>query len=117
MLVVALLLISVYSAWAADSQTDQEIAVFEIEILGGNVTRDEDAPNKPVIGADLSRTKVTDDVLACLRHFPQLHTLNLARTKITDAGLAYVKELTELRTLGLEFTEVTDHGLGLLPKI
>jgi beta-lactamase regulating signal transducer with metallopeptidase domain/Leucine-rich repeat (LRR) protein len=100
--------------------TEQAKATAEIEKLGGKVIVDEKNPAKPVIGVDLTGTKVTDAGLEHLKGLPKLQSLKLYRTKVTDEGLKHLKGLTNLQSLALEETGVTDEGLEHLqglPKL
>jgi internalin A len=105
----------VASAWAAEPNPKQAKAIVEIKKLGGKVTLDEKSPGKPVMGADLMDTQVTDEGLKCLRALHRLQDLNLYYlyyTNVGDAGLEHVKGLTELQFLNLWGTKVTDAGMG-----
>jgi hypothetical protein len=65
----------------------------------------------PVVTVDLSRSKVTDAGLECLRDLPEVRALHLDGTCITDAGLEQVRALTQLDSLELNDVPVTDSGL------
>ena len=57
MLVGAVMLLACLSGAA---RADEASAVKAVENLGNEVTRDDKQPGKPVIGVDLTGTKVTD---------------------------------------------------------
>jgi uncharacterized protein (TIGR03067 family) len=89
-------------------------AAPEIKKLGGEVTRDEESPGKPVVLVNLSGTAITDDQLACLGGLSDLRELDLGRTRITDKGLVHLRGLTSLQTLSLVRTPVSGEGLAHL---
>src|SRR5262249_11471266 len=117
----------------ADEAEDK--AVKAIKKLGGELTRDETAKDKPIVSVTLvgtnvtntglkelgglkqrqtltlSYTEVRDEGLKELGGLKQLRTLDLSRTKVTDAGLKHLAGLKKLQTLGLFGTQVTDAGL------
>lgn len=66
---------------------------------------------------DLSKSQVTDAVLADVAKMARLVRLDLHKTGITDAGLADLKGLKNLRYLNLYGTQVTDAGLKHLESI
>src|SRR5712691_4822029 len=74
-------------------------ASAEITRHGGRVKVDETAPGKPVVTVLLSYCTITDDLLALLRNFPELRTLDLGGAKISDKTLAHLKDCPKLRTL------------------
>src|ERR1035437_906240 len=102
---------------AATTQPEtQEQAVAVFKKWGGKIERDAFTPNRPIVGLDLSGTKVTDVGLEHLKGLDQLQTLNLSKTKVTDAGLEQLKGLNQLRTLNLINTKVTDEGVKYLQE-
>ena len=107
-LVLGLLLLSVFSGWAAEVNPTEAEAVAEIERRGDTVTVDEKSPDRPIIGVDLHRTpwtedrdQVTDVALQHIEVLTRLQVLQLSGTKVTDAGLEHLKSLTRLQTLSL----------------
>ena len=72
------------SSWADEAE---DKAVSLVEKLSGNVTRDNKAPGKPVVGVTLANPKVTDAELKELGALKNLTTLDLRFTKVTAAGL------------------------------
>src|SRR5438477_11668371 len=93
MLVGAVMLLACLSGAA---RADEASAVKAVEKLGGKITRDDKLPGKPVIGVNLTGTKVTDAGLKELKDLKQLTSLILAKTKVTDAGLKELKQLKQL---------------------
>ncbi len=91
-----------------------EATVREIEDLGGKITRDQDRPDKPVIGIDLSKARIGDADAATVAKLPALETLDLSETEVTDAGLAHLQGLSQLRELNLRHTKATDTGIETL---
>jgi HEAT repeat protein/Leucine-rich repeat (LRR) protein len=93
-----------------------EATVREIENLGGRITRDEDRPDKPVIGIDLSKARIGDADAATVAKLPALETLDLSETEVTDAGLVHLQGLRQLRELDLRDTKATDTGIKTLQR-
>jgi hypothetical protein len=54
---------------------------------------------------------IPDDLLAQLRHFPELQSLNLGDCKITGGQLKYLAGLNRMASLVLSHTAVDDSGL------
>jgi internalin A len=92
-------------------RADEESAVEAIEKLGGEVTRDDKTPGKPVIKVDLYNKPLTDAGLKVLKEFKQVQSLRLSLTKVTDAGMMELKDLKQLKELNLYGTQLTDEGL------
>jgi hypothetical protein len=90
--------------------TEQQ-AAEAVTKLGGRITRNEQAPGKPVIFVQFAGVPVTDDDLPPLAAFKGLQSLDLSRTAVTDAGLKHLAGLTGLTLLDLQFTAVGDAGL------
>src|SRR5438128_1015151 len=65
--------------------TDEQVAA--LQRLGAWLTRDEQLPDKPIVGVDLSYTEIPDADLKVLLPLQQLQKLNLHYAPITDAGL------------------------------
>jgi hypothetical protein len=84
--------------------------------LGGQVERDANDPERPVVGIVLQGTPITDEDLENLTTFPQLRRLDLSNTAITDVGLINLLELTQLQSLKLTGTRVTDRGIRNLQR-
>src|SRR5438477_11007383 len=110
-LMLGVLLAGAFPLWGQDRRVEQEQALAEIKGLRGQVKRDGNGPDKPVISVDLHGTRITDAGLEHLKGLNKLQVLNLYNTKITDAGLAHLEGLTSLTTLLLNNTPVTDAGL------
>ena len=66
---------------------------------------------------DLSKTQVSDAVMAQIAKMDRLVRLDLHKTAISDAELAKLKGLKNLRYLNLYGTQVTDAGLKHLQSI
>jgi hypothetical protein len=95
---------------------DEAAALKAIERLEGKVTRDDDAPGKPVTGVELSGPQVTDASLKVLKDIKELQFLGLGGTSVTDKGLKELKDLKKLQTLLLLGTDFTDEGLKELKE-
>jgi hypothetical protein len=102
----ALLLTGPLSAGEDDTKAEKAI-----QALGGKIVRSPDAPGRPIISVDFSKSKVTDADLKCLQSLGELRSLKLDDTRITDDGLLHVKDLTNLRRLTVSFTATSDEGL------
>ncbi len=89
----------------------EQRALRAIKALKGSVTRNEKAPDRPVIVVDLSFTGLTDAGLKDLAGLKQLQKLVLSGTSVTDAGMQELAGLKQLQKLELLNTEVTDAGL------
>ena len=98
----------------ADDAEDKAVAF--VKKLGGEVTRDEKAPGKPVTSLRLRFTQVTDAGLKELSALKNLTNLHLGGTQVTDAGLKELSALTNLIELYLSGTKVTDAGIRELKK-
>ncbi len=91
-----------------------------VERLGGEVQWDDKAPGRPLIGARLGTTRISDDQLGELRALSSLRHLELIQTRITDAGLARLRGHDGLRDLYLYQTRITDEGfehLATIPRL
>src|SRR5690242_20303002 len=98
-----------------DPATSRVVAL--VERLGGEAQWDEKAPGRPLIGARLGTTRITDEQLGELRALPSLRHLELLRTCISDAGLSRLRGHDGLRDLYLYHTKITDEGFEHLVTI
>jgi Leucine-rich repeat (LRR) protein len=99
-----------------DTDMVGEKAVAVVEGLGGKITRDKNRPNKPVIGLNLSKARISDANVETVANFPQLETLDLSETDVTDAGLVWLRGLRQLRELDLRHTKITDAAIKELQR-
>ena len=90
----------------------EERAVNAVLKLGGDMTRDEELPGRPVVIVRLHGPKVTNASLKDLKELKGLQLLDLGHTQITDAGLKDLKELKHLQQLDLNGTKVTGAALN-----
>jgi hypothetical protein len=88
-----------------------ERALATIHALGGQAMWDATRPGQPVVGVELSATRIKDADLRQLAGLNELEVLYLSYTQVTDAGLVHLAALSRLRILILEETEVSDAGL------
>lgn len=65
----------------------------------------------------LAKTAITDDALAQLGYFKQLHKLDLSGTNLRGSGLKHLKELSELRELNLACPMLTEAFLPALQEL
>lgn len=101
---------------SAESQT--QLAIRKMELLGGKVTRNEKLPEQPVIEVNLEGSKrFTNGHLHLLLAFDQLTVLNLRKTRITDEGASSIIKLTNLSKLNLADTAITDEGLKEISQL
>ena len=107
----------VLCAPAARADPAEDKAVKFVEGLKGKVIRDEKAPGKPVVEAELSQTKLTNAGLKELAGFKNLATLHIGGTMVTDAGLKELTAFKNLTTLDLGDIKVTDAGLKELTAL
>jgi internalin A len=99
------------------TRDDKEV-VRMIQTHGGIAKREDDDPDKPVIGVSLCfADDVTDAHLKELKQLRRLTWLNLDVTGVTDAGLKDLKEFKRLTRLSLAYTKVTDVGLKDLKEL
>jgi internalin A len=113
-----LLSLAVCLAGCGQTQADrEEAAVNAILKLGGEVTKDEKLPGRPVVHVQLSGAGVTDSDLKNLKELKDLWWLRLGSTQITDAGLKELKEFKGLQYLDLFCTQITDVGLKDLKEL
>jgi hypothetical protein len=96
----------------ASTETDEAMAIVEIETDGGKVIADKEHPGQ--VWVWFQGSKVTDRGLVHLKDLRQLRMLVLDSTNVTDAGLANLEGLTTLHQLALNETHVTDAGLAHL---
>jgi len=106
----------------------QQVAIREIERLGGRITTEPVGPDsvrrwigdsamKPFdrpVAVDLADTPLTDDGLQLVGQLTTLEDINLYGTSVTDAGLQHLTGLTHLWALSLNQTRIGDAGLASL---
>jgi hypothetical protein len=98
---------------------DPTKALAMIEKHHGQIIRDQNDPEQPVIEVSLQGSDADNGDLALLRAFPKLQKLNMAScTKISNPGLAWLEDLKELRVLRLNFcSHVHDGGMEYIAKL
>src|SRR5262249_10587100 len=106
---VLLVAVSLLEGQENRQATDQAIAASKR--LKGQVKREGNGPDKPLVSVDLPGTRASVDDLEPLKGLIKLQPLNLYNTKITDAGLAHLEGIPSLGTLYLNDTQITDAGL------
>ena len=62
-------------------------------------------------------TRLSDKVLATLRHLEHLQRLGLGSPQFTDRHLSHIEDLQQLKSLGLTQTKITDEGLARLARL
>src|SRR5262249_31639861 len=109
---------AVLLAVGEEGSVDEQKAIDALTKLGSKITRDENAPGKPVVGADLRGCVAHDSDLARLQACSELVTLNLGGTGVTDGGLKKLAALKALQMLDLTgCRKVTDVGLKQLAAL
>jgi hypothetical protein len=106
----ALVAAGLWIAFGPDWRSPAEQAAAAIERLKGEITRDDIAPNKPIIKVSfrdsIYRLRFLDnaDLASLSPHLaalPELRELDLVHTSITDQGLQNLKSLTQLKVIQL----------------
>src|SRR5260370_12420064 len=116
-LLLPLPILAISPLWAG---TDEDRAVQALERLGRELTRDEKAPGRPVIGVNLAGEPAgsLDDLLRnVLPHLKSLQQLDLGSAELKVEWLRRVASLKTLRQLNLGFTKVTDADLKELAPL
>ena len=108
---IILLVATISASCINEKKSAEEIAVFEIDKLGGYVTIDEKSPTKSAIGVELRDIKIGNPTLRYVEALTDLQFLYLGHTRITDSGLVRLQGLKSLQFLDLQGTNVTDAGL------
>jgi hypothetical protein len=99
----------------AEGDSDEVKAVAKIQLLGGNVERDNNLPGRPVIRISFNQNcRFNEKYLHLLKPFENLKSLDLRRVPITAAGLKEVNEFTNLTTLYLRGAGIQDDGVTQL---
>ena len=102
----------------ADKEEDR--VVRNVEEWGGSVSRDDRAPNRPVVAVTLVGPRAGDEEVSQLSQFKQLRQVYLLDARITSQGLKALKDLEKLHSVFLEGDFVTDatlRGLNALRNV
>jgi thiol-disulfide isomerase/thioredoxin len=105
------------SLLAGSARKQDDRLVRRVEELGGTIARDTKLPGTPVVGVDLSGSKVTDDDLRLVSYLADLRALHLHRTGVSDAGVEHLSGLKHLTTLTIGDTRITNAGLKALTAL
>lgn len=65
---------------------------------------------------ELTKSRVTDQGLLCLRHLPNLSEILLRDTRVSDAGLVHLSSLQSLTRLDVYGCPISDQGLAAIGK-
>jgi uncharacterized protein (TIGR03067 family) len=95
---------------ATDDDGDAR-AVSAIKKLGGVITRDDEAPGRPVVKVVFFRIPVTNADLKTLTQLTELQTLGLMFSHVSDVGLKELARLKKLQWLDLTSSPISDAGL------
>jgi peroxiredoxin Q/BCP len=90
----------------------EEGALNSIRNLGGQVTLDENDPDRPVIDLRIYGCRGKDEYLVHLADFDKLKKLHIGGDGITDDGLKHLAGLSDLETLIINGSSV--NGIGLI---
>ena len=89
---------------------DESKFIEKVELLGGTVERDDNLPNRPVVGVSFIRSqRFNDKHLQLLKACKRLTKLDISCIGITDVGLTVVGELTNLTARRQLFFPVDDN--------
>lgn len=112
------LLLSSVPGWMAEPNQAQEQALAAIKKAGGEITRDESSPARPLVKVTFGcHSKVTDAEFAHLASLPELRELVVIGHGVTDQGLESLKRLTQLKSLIVVHAKITDKGLVHLKEM
>lgn len=101
----------------AQDASDESKAIQVMELLDGEVVRDDKLPGRPVVEASFAWSpKFKNEHIHLLKAFPSLARLDLSGTQVTDAGLLRIPELQSLVELNLYETRVTQEAVAELRK-
>ena len=104
-LAVAMLLLGIHPATAADSPQ-------WIESQGGQIVRD---PTGAIVEVSLARTWATDNDIERVAEIKTLKRLDLSFTYVTDRGIERLQQLQQLEELTLDTAEfITDASMSYL---
>jgi hypothetical protein len=100
--------------------SNKQLAIAAIQDAGGEITRDETMPDRPVVRVDFDRPFRRGATLAGLRphleSLPQLRYLRITSlAMISDADLVHLEGLTQLKTLEL-YGALSRSGIERLQK-
>jgi hypothetical protein len=102
---------------SAKTEIDPAPVLAELQRIRAHIERDQNSPDKPVVGINLMGCEFKGELLKNLAVFPQLHRLNLGGTLTSDVKLEWLEDLTTLRVLNLGRTKVTGGGMQFLKKL
>jgi Leucine Rich repeat len=126
MFVVMLVLVGVGSTlWIGVPAYRQEVAVREIQEIGGYVTFEDTRPSwmRSLTGewivAQLygEESRFDSSSMKYVAAIPTVDKLDLCGTDVTDAGLPQLRHLTGLRELDLSRLDITDAGIATLEPL
>ncbi|MDB5342956.1 MAG: inlA 5 [Schlesneria sp.] len=116
---LAILIISMVGIVRAEDSTEESKAVAKIELLGGQVTRNDALPGYPVVGIKFGNgSRFGDKSAHFLSHVPHLTRLHLSGLQITDLCLREITKSEALTEVDLyKCPLVTDAGVQELMKL
>src|SRR5262249_11292963 len=103
------------------SRSDEAEVAKALEKAGGEITRNDKQPEKPVVAVILWGPTFKAEVLKDLKQLRSLQKLRIGGPWITHAGVKELKELKKLQLLEIRSPKVTDAALkdlqAALPKL
>jgi hypothetical protein len=112
--VAALIFFLIYRGAFDKEKPDPAQVLAELQQVGAHIERDQQSPEQPITGINLSGLEFRPSLLARLAAFPQLRSLNLSSTKTSDINLEHLAHVTTLKRLDLGQTKVTGGGMQFL---
>jgi hypothetical protein len=104
--------------FAVEPALSRDEAIAAIKKHDGRIVEDAKISGDPVVEVHFGcHSDITDDVLAQLRVFPNLHTVDLISDKITDDGLKNFQHMPKLCSLRLNSSSIKDKGMENLKAL
>jgi Leucine-rich repeat (LRR) protein len=111
---VALLLLILPGAHGGKTEDD---ALHTVQKIGAFITRDEQAPGRPVVGVEFYGEHLNSRALTPLKQFPHLQLLGLTRWFPNESDFKDLAKLRELRSLKIGYTSFTRPDLKSLATL
>jgi len=91
----------------------------DLSLMGAPVTDAvfDNLKDCPITGLELNFTNISDEGMARVKRYKQLHGLGLSFSRVADAGLEHLRGLKELRTLNVSRQPITATGVAALKDL
>ena len=91
----------------------------DLSLMGAPVTDAvfDNLKDCPITGLELNFTNISDEGMARVKRYKQLHGLGLSFSRVGDAGLEHLRGLKELRTLNVSRQPITAKGVAALKDL